>query len=1090
MPAAPSLSLHHIKAWTSPALLFLLLPLSPVQAEQGDVSFTTKVQPILAEKCLACHGPDAKARKGDLRLDLREAAIESGAVKPGQPDESELIKRLVTKDPDEVMPPPGKQHEPVTAGELAILRQWIAEGAGYEQHWAYMPLQKRSMPVLSGLESPIDQILRARQQALGLVPAEEATREEWLRRVTLALTGLVPTTAELNAFLKDDSPTAFEKVVDRLLQSPHYGERLAVDWLDAARYGDTYGRHEDADSPVWPWREWVIKAFNDNLPFSDFLTWQIAGDLLPNATQEQIIATAFNRLPVQSNESGSDPEEFRWAQVFDRVNTFGSAVLGLTLECARCHDHKYDPFTMRDYYGLAAHFDKIDELGLFSRYTNGIPAPTALVYHGDEHARHEELKKTVQLAEEQAGQAREGLEERFALWLEDNAPPGQGEGLLGEVCGAERPSRPEASERMPELYISFDAIDVAKKSFIADSDMNMEVQGAPTFSRDTFGVVGRALGFDAEKPKKVGFPKVGHYQKWMPFSFSFWFKTEQQQEHAVILHRSRAGLDAANRGYEITFEDGRLTMTLANFYPGNAIRIQARHPVDFTRWRHIGSTYDGSGRAAGMTLYVDGNRLETEVIRDHLYRDIDYLVEWGDLDNAKVADADAAKGIMLMLGGRTLDAGLRDAAIDELRAYDACLSGPEMAKLAGLDKPLQDRDWLEWFAREVDAPCREADQRLRQARDAENSFVTKLGEIMVMKDAPVCNRRTRILDRGDFRHPKEEVDPGVPEVLGEFPKEAPRNRLGLARWVTATDNPLTSRVAVNRLWKMFFGKGLVTTAEDFGLKGAPPTHPLLLDWLAIRFMESGWDVKALCREIALCRTFRQSSLPGDEESRRRDPLNEQLARWSGVRLSAEQLRDSALLASGLLNPALGGPSVKPYQPAGLWEDSGTQHVYEQDKGEKLYRRSLYTFWRRTCPPPMMSIFDAPTREFCRVRRETTTTPLQALALQNDTGMLECVRVLAEDMVSAFNGTGTDEARLKALFSRMAGRDASPGQLEALTKLLAETRSHYLSQPEDAAKLLAASGEKPRNGSLPATEVAATLLVARAVMNSDPFLFIW
>ncbi|MDB6075516.1 MAG: Planctomycete cytochrome [Verrucomicrobiaceae bacterium] len=515
--------------------------------------------------------------------------------------------------------------------------------------------------------------------------------------------------------------------------------------------------------------------------------------------------------------------------------------------------------------------------------------------------------------------------------------------------------------------------------------------------------------------------------------------------------------------------------------------MQSKEKLEFKDWRHISFTYDGSSHAEGLHLFVDGQSLPTNTVRDHLYKDISYLPEWGDLDSGKVADAEPGDLISLQLGGRTLDSGLRSAGIDELRIFDCELSRPEVARLAGNQAKVPEAEWFDWYAREQDPACREALGHLMTARNAENDFSTKLQELMVMTEKRGPRRATPILNRGVYNQPGELVEANTPSVLSPLPANAPRNRLGLAQWLTDASNPLTSRVEVNRIWRHFFGRGLVATPEDFGLQGSVPSNPALLDWLAVHFRESGWDIKALCKEIALSQTFRQSSLPAHPASRAEDPDNLLLARGPRNRLSAEQIRDAALAASGLLVPTLGGPSVLPYQPTGLWEDSGTQHIYVQGKGDSLHRRSLYTFWRRTCPPPMMSVFDAPTREFCRVKREATLTPLQALALENDTGFLEAARVLAEKLVQQWPSETQSAERVRQAYRLLTARLPATAQAASMTALVNEAREYYTSQPADAEKLMAATGEAPRIAALPPTEVAATLLMTRALLSSEPFL---
>lgn len=1052
--------------------------------DAAPVSYNFEVRPVLAAKCFSCHGMDGAKRKGKLRLDEREAALEKKAIVPGDPAASGLIKHILASDPDEIMPPPDKNMA-LSPAEIDMLQRWIREGAAYEKHWAFVPPAKPAVPVVAGVTEPIDCFVRDALAKKQWLPSPPAERTEWLRRVSFALTGLPPSITEIDTYLADNSSGADATVVDRLLSSPRFGERMANDWLDAARYGDTYGRHEDADSAVWPWRDWVISAFNSNLPYDKFIQWQTAGDMLPNATQDQVVATAFNRLPVQSNESGSDPEEFRWDQVFDRVKTNATAILGLTLECARCHDHKYDPFSRRDYYQFAAFFNNIDELGLFSRYTNGVPAPTTFVYQKGEAGKHAALKQAVADAETFWRKAKAEAQPRFADWLVHHAPPGNGDGLWGEAFKG-TDARMEALSRKPLWYFSFDIVDPKEKVYLADSQRLFKVKGQVA-SDPINGRLGKACTFLDDRNKKYEFPKIAAFQRTDAFSLSLWLKLESVPDHGVIVHRSRAGLDAANRGYEVTFEKGLLTATLGHFYPGNAIRVQAKIKEEFKDWRHLGFTYDGSSRADGLHLYLDGRPVETVVVRDHLYKDITYLTQWGDLDPLKVADAEAGEPVSLQIGGRTLDAGLRKGGIDEFRIYDCELSLPEMASLADTGSKAEDKAWFDWYVREEDQVCREAWKRLQAARKAENDFSIDLQEMMVMQEWQGPPRPTTILNRGVFNQPGEPVEAIAPAVLATMPAGARHDRLGLAMWLTDRQNPLTSRVEVNRIWRQFFGRGLVATPEDFGLQGKVPSNPALLDWMAVHFMESGWDIKALCREIALSQTFRQSSLPADPAYRKDDPEDALLACGPRIRLSAEQLRDAALACSGLLVPTLGGPSVKPYQPAGLWEDSATQHIYDQDTGDKLYRRSLYTFWRRTCPPPVMSVFDAPTREFCRVKREATMNPLQALALENDTCFLEAGRVLAEKLVQQWPQKNQDHERVQQAYRLLTAHLPDAVQSRSMEALLDEARSTYAAQPDEAERLIAACGEKQRIPGLPPVEVAATAIMARALFNCESFL---
>lgn len=1044
----------------------------PVEAAEGKVSYNFEVRPILASKCFSCHGSDPRNRKGDLRLDTFADATAS-VIKPGKPDESEVLLRVLSTDPDDVMPPPEK-HQELTSAQKDVLRRWISEGAEYETHWAFVP------PAEVSAQS-IDEIVDAKLQAKGWKAAPAAEKHEWLRRVTLALTGLVPTAAELDAFLADDSPKAMERVVDRLLANPAYGERMAAGWLDAARYADTFGRHEDMENFMWPWRDWIIKAFNDNLPYDQFLTWQMAGDLLPQATQEQRIATGFQRLGMMTNEAGADPEENRWMQIFDRVQVTSTVVLGLTMECAQCHDHKYDPLSMKDYYQMAAFFDKGDEFGLFARFCNGTPPPCTYIYQPGQETEHQRLKQAIASAEANLQQVRSSAGERFKQWCQHFAPPTRG----GSLWKTET-NRISSAMPQPEMAMSFDAMDEKVRDYHISVSPPYRTASAAVKS-EIKGVRGQVLEFPESKGGVCEFPpELCYYRKYSPFTFSFWMKMEKTPQRGVILHRSRAGVDATHRGYELMFLDGKLTATLAHFFPGNAIRVQAVDAIDFPDWRHVAMVYDGSSRADGLRLYVDGQPVNTRVIRDTLHRDIDYRVEWGDRDVAQVADGSDAPPI-LILGYRNNDTGLHGTALDELRAYDRALSPVEVTFLSGKPVPDSDEPWFDWFVREVDPDGVKAHAALTQARKAETEFNLGLKDIMVMEDSPSVQRQTPMLTRGDFKSPGQTVEPGTPAALNPMPAGSPKNRLGLAQWMVDAKNPLTARVQANRLWMQVVGQSLVATPQDFGVQGEVPAIPELLDYLARRLVESHWDMKALCREIALSAAFGRSSLPADRAQLEADPDNVFLARGPRGRLTAEQLRDSVLLVSGLLNPKVGGPSVKPYQPDGLWEDAATQHEYVRDKGADLYRRSLYTFWRRTCPPPMMTVFDAPSREFCLVNRTPTMTPLQVLAVWNDTGYLEAARVLSEKLVAQHPSAKADPQRVKDAFRLLTSKLPTDGQISALVTLMEAGRDEFAEDPEGVELLFAATGDSARAASLPPQEVAATLVMVRALFNAEPFI---
>ncbi|MFM8288199.1 MAG: DUF1553 domain-containing protein, partial [Planctomycetaceae bacterium] len=955
----------------------------PVPQKTQPVDFLFQIRPILSEHCYACHGPDDGGRKAGLRLDVPEAfdkPLESGEslVTAGQPDESELLRRMVSPEEGEIMPPPATKN-PLSATQIELVRRWISEGANRppKAHWAFNPPSLPTLPAetdvtvvpggqpvspASGPSNPIDLFIAARRAKLGVPGAPEADRAALLRRLTLDLTGLPPTAAEIDDFQNDAAADAYERQVNRLLASPRLGERMAHDWLDLARYADTFGYQSDVERDMSPWRDWVISAFNRNLAFDQFASWQIAGDLLPGASTEQRLATAFNRLHRQTNEGGSIEAEFRAEYVADRVHTFGTAFLGLTLECSRCHDHKFDPIRQRDYYSLAAFFNNIDESGLYSHFTRAVPTPTLLLYPPGEETRHQQLTQRVVDAEVE-------LARRMAAGMLEAGPLPAGGRVVVQ--------RPQPTDRFPldrgGAGVHANAVATDRPAALVD-----DPQVVP-------GWRGDALEFSGDN--QVQLKGVGVFSRVDPFSFSVWIRPRERVERAVILHRSRAWTDSGSRGYELILDQGRPSFSLVHFYPGNAVHVQADQPLPLDQWSHLAVTYDGSSRAAGLRLYLNGNPLMVTVIRDRLIRDIGHRSEWGD----------DTGGVELTLAGRFRDAGFRHGQLDELQVFSRELTGLEVRRLAdpadSPEQPATPTEWQAHYAARHWGPVQAAVRDLASRRAAENDLVTRVRELMVMHELPT-RRATHVLFRGAYDQPREAVEPQTPEGILGFPAEFPRNRAGLAAWLTDPRNPLTARVVVNRIWRQHFGRGLVATAEDFGNQGALPTHPELLDWLAVWLRTNDWDLKGLMRLIVTSQAYRQSSR-ATADALQADPDNTWFTRGPRHRLSAEQIRDSALAAAGLLSGRLGGTSSRPYQPAGLWEEAGTGKSYQPDKGEGLYRRSLYTFWRRTAPPPTMLTFDATSREICTAKRETTATPLQSLVLLTAPQFVEAARVLAK-----------------------------------------------------------------------------------------------
>lgn len=1021
---------------------------------------------------------------------MRDVAIATKAVVPGKAAESEMMARLLTKDPDEQMPPPGKG-DALTPEQVALVRRWIDEGAEYQTHWAFTPPEAKPLPTSEPIEdfplrSGIDSWVLQDHRQRGITPAPPVSRERWLRRATLDLTGLPPTPEEVMSFLVDARPGAEERAVESLLARPSFGERLACDWLDVARYGDTYGRHEDYDCVTWPWRDWVISAFNRNMPFDQFVTLQLAGDLLDGADEdERMIATAFNRLNIQTNEAGTIPEEARCTGVSDRVKTVGSAFMGLTFDCARCHDHKYDPISMRDYYSMAAFFDKIDESGMFPSLCNGVPGPSKTVFaNAADEARHQELLGEVRTREAALQSELPDAKARFQTWLQTHQPPTDQPEVpswWSRFWNGAQP-RTVAPWTLPQDAYSFD--DFTDKRNFANS-RNPERPAVTTRNARKAKREGGGQAVNFGKENSVTLAGAGNFSRNDPFSLLLWVKLDEHLEEGVVIHRTRGGLDAGHRGYEISIEKDRPIVRLAYYWPGNAIGLAGREVLPLGQWVHLALTYDGSSKASGTRLYRDGKLAEVEQLQDCLSRDFRYYREWGDFDPDKVPDSTIVEHPELMLGARYLAKSFVNGSIDQVEIYDRELSTPEIARAAGKTVSFTGEDWFHWYLREIDEPWRTAMSELRDLRQQADALVTLGVELMVMREAQMP-RRTHLLKRGAFDQPGEAVEPDTPASLLPFSADLPRDRLGFAKWLLDPKHPLTARVEVNRIWQMFFGTGLVPTAENFGTQGEAPTHPELLDWLAVQFRESGWDIKRLCRMIVLSSTYRQDSLPRDPSMLVNDPENRLLSHGERERLTAEELRDQALAASGLLATHLGGTSVRPYQPAGLWEEGGTQHTYVQDHGEALYRRSLYTFWRRTMPPPSMAVFDAPSREFCQVRRPRTTNPLQALTLLNDPEFFEAARVLAERLVQAHPAPneGDDLLRCGDAFLRLTGRLAKADELQPLVQLLHSARAEYEKAPDAARLAITRAGEAPVHFELPLPEIAATTIMVRALLCYD------
>jgi mono/diheme cytochrome c family protein len=1025
----------------------VLIPFAARTANAADdlVQFNRDVRPILSDKCFFCHGPDRAQLKGDLTLIDRDAAVEAGAITPGKPDESEMIRRILSTDPDEQMPPASAKLGRLSDQEIATLKKWVEQGAEYEGHWSFIPLNAN---VLAGastraeVSQRIDEVVMAGLKARGLTLQSEADRNTLIRRLSFDLTGLPPTTDELDAFLADTSPDAIEKLVDRLLASLHYGERMAVDWLDASRYADSYGFQVDRERAMWPWRDWVIKSFNQNLPFDQFITWQLAGDLLPNATDDQILATAFNRLHQQESEGGSVEEEYRVEYVCDRVQTFATTFLGLTFECARCHDHKFDPITQKEYYQFFSMFQNIDEAGLYSYFTMSPPTPAHTLADASAKDRLQQLNDAVTAIENSSEKLRSARKAAFERWL--NAA-----------------DRQQAGFPLPELgRFSFETLEGDKLANSIAPDKPAVLKGE---NKLVPGQNGNAVEFTGDDPVDLPF---GNFRREEPFTIALWLKTPDVKDRAVVFHRSRAWTDAASRGYELLIEDGRLKWSLIHFWPGNAASIRTTQPVPINEWTHVAVTSDGSSRANGLQLWINGKPAQTEIIRDALTREI----TGGGGDNIALAE-------------RFRDRGFTGGQIDEFRVFSRRLTSLEIQSLhqevTALEMLRRPADQLEESQRSLlfeqflasDAEWQNHLTALLNARTELAKFNDGLQEIMVMRELPEP-KKAYVLFRGEYAQRRDEVTAGTPAALSPFPEGAPKNRLGLAQWLTDPGHPLTARVTVNRVWQSLWGRGLVKTAEDFGSQGTRPLYPEVLDALALHLIQSGWDMKQLVKTIVLSRTYRQYSL-ADEKTMADDPDNELLARGPRFRLTAEMIRDNALMAAGLLNPTTGGAPVNPYEMSEAFKPA------DPSAGDSVYRRSLYTNWRRTGPPPAMLAFDAPRRAVCIAKRERTDSPLQALILLNGIQYLEAARVLGETLHR--NTGGNVPQMIEQGCLRCLSRKPDAREQEILRNLCAEQKAHFTAHPEDADELLKI-GQKPRDETIPAIDAATATVLAQALLN--------
>ncbi len=1044
-------------------LLFVFLGSISALAEetkQETVQFNRDVRPILSENCFQCHGPDVHQRQAELRLDSREGATaeQNGgkAVAPGDVKASRLVQRILSTDADERMPPE-KTGRKLSPQQIEILSRWIEQGAKYEQHWSLIPPQRTELPSVKDSawsKNPIDRFILARLEKEGLTPSPAAAKETLLRRVSLDLTGLPPTLEEREAFLADDSPQAYEKVVERLLNSPRYGERMAMHWLDLARFADTNGYNNDEDRTQWMWRYWVIDAFLRTLPYDKFVTEQIAGDLLPNATNQQKIATAFNRNHVLTTEGGIIEEEYRVEYVADRVHTTATVFLGLSLQCARCHDHKFDPLTQRDYYSFFAFFNNLAEKTVGYNQAK-VAEPFIKVPTREQQAELDRLVARKAELEQQRTARAEDVQSDMEKWERE------------VLASGKLPSSPEGLAHNLHL----DEATGTQVSDALDAKRSGTISGNAKWSAGKFG---GALEFDGQTFVPLG--EVGTFEQSEAFSFSAWVNLATQDASTVL-----SKMDEANafRGYDLIIEQGKVATHIVHHWPNNGLKVIAKEPLPLNSWHHIAVTYDGKGKGGGVAIYVDGKLQASDVTTDTL----------SGKDTIKTDKP-------FHLGRRTSSAPFR-GLLDEVQLYRSALSAADVGELAkgqtpagiaGIIKtpaiertPAQKESLKHYYLQYVDEASRKIAGELGQISKQQAEMEKSFPATMIMQEMPTP-RQAFVLNRGQYDQRGDAVHPGVPASLPPLPAGIPADRLSLAKWLVDPGHPLTARVAVNRWWQHYFGTGIVETVEDFGSQGSWPSHPELLDWLATEFIQSSWNVKEMQRLMVTSATYRQASRVSPALLER-DPKNRLLARGPRFRLPAETVRDNALAIGGLLRDKIGGPSVKPYQPDGLWQDVSVERraVYKQDEGDSLYRRSMYTFWKRTCPPPGMMTFDAPDRETCTIRRARTNTPLQALVLMNDPTYLEASRKLAERVLK--NRGDNDETRLTQLYRIVLCRDPQAAETATLLPLLNKTRERFKAAPEKAKQLLKI-GDSTRDEKLGAGELAAWTTLCSLVLNLD------
>jgi len=1021
------------------------------------VDYNIHIKPIISDRCFACHGPDKNAIKVGLTLHTKEGAYAElsenpghFAIVPGKIDQSEVVRRINSTD-KEVRMPPAESNLKLNEYERKLITKWIEQGAVYQPHWSLIPVTKTNIPEVENKEwisNPIDNFILAKLESIGLESEEKASKEKLLRRVSFDITGLPPTMEDLNIFLKDESEDAYEKVIDRLLASPHYGERMASEWLDISRYADSHGYQDDRPRTMWPWRDWVINAYNDNLPYNDFVIWQLAGDMLPDATFEQKLASGFNRNHAITQEGGVIEEEYLTEYAADRVQTFSTAFLGLTVQCSRCHDHKYDPISQKEFYQLYSFFNNNNERGKIS-YSDLAPTPS--IKYENIELENEVMAIKEMLAEIEDEQKKfhpEIEEDKLKTWFENlNWQTLETEGLAAKYKLDFR----EGSSLKDEVTNTF------------SGTLNHKLALKIPVPAAVNGKFDQGLQFDGSNTLTIG--DVGDFEYHQAFSLGGWINYSVSPDHiAGILSRRNGEQNKSGYGLYLDSENSLRIQVVHSLKM--LIDVRSKIKIPSNEWTNIYGTYDGSGKASGISLFINGEKQEVEVLSDNLE------------EKSILVGTQLTVGNWMIRAIERNNLGGFNGSIDEISLYQREISPLEVKYLFDESPEYDARVVYQTYLKREN----KAMSRIQHKLDSLRQKDTSIPNVMIMEELDSI-KPAFILNRGVYSAKGEQVGRGTPEAVLAFPDSLPKNRLGLAMWLFNEKNPLTSRVLVNRFWQRIYGRGLVSSPEDFGNQGALPSHPELLDWLAMEFMRSEWDMKKLIKLMVMTSTYQQSS-EIDPRKFKLDSENVYLSRGPYKKLTAEMMRDQALASSGLLNKKIGGKWVKPYQPAGIWEELANQigeNKYRPGNGADLYRRSIYTYWKRTIPVPSMLTFDASERAMCTVKRQSTSTPLQSLVLLNDPQYIEASRILAEDLIRSSG----DEPSIwiENAFKRLVTRSPSSEESGLLLDIYISELRRFEKDTNSGLEVIEI-GDSPYNQHIDISKLAALTIVVNAVLNLD------